>query len=154
MTASALNPNRIVPVQEDLTTPDTQLEIIRGWEKMHRVDKVYATGVNFVKGEWAVLGDNDKLTRPTATPVVNTYLVIAGNDRFDAVANGQCTIVMASKIVARTTKYAAGTYHVGSPLNVKDLGAGEAVVSLATGTQPVLARVTKLGSNFLEFETL
>lgn len=156
MSASALNANRIVPVKEDLTTPFNQLEIVRGWEKMHRVDKDLATGVEFLLGDWAVLGDNDKLTRPTTTPVANTFLVIAGTDRFDVAATGKCTIVMASKIMVRTTKFAPGSYHVGSMLTVSDLGAGEAHVSLVTdaATQPALAMVTKVGSNFIEFATL
>ena len=154
MTASALNPNRIVPVKEDLTSPFNQMEIIRGWEKMYRVDKEIASGVDFILGEWAVLGDNDKLTRPGISAVPNTFLVIAGTDRFDVAATGKCTIVMNSKIIVRTTMFEAGTYHVGNYLTVKDLGAGQAYVSVAAGADPKLAMVTKVGTDFLEFATL
>lgn len=149
-----INPNRVVPVQEDLTTPVSQLEIIRGWEKMHRVDKEFTD--TFVAGEWAVLGDNDKLTRPGATPVKNTYMVNLGNDRSDVAATGKVGIIMASKFIARTTLFVAGAgLHVGDALNVKDpLSNGNASLGKAAGGEPVLAYVTKVGSNFIEFETV
>jgi hypothetical protein len=151
----ALNPSRIVPVQEDLTTPYSRLEIIRGWEKMFRVDKDIASGATFLQGEWAVLGDNDKLTRPSASPVANTYLVIAGTDRFDVAATGKATIIMASKVIARTTQYNnLLSYHVGDALTVKDLGTGTAYVTKQSGVEPTLAYVTKVGAGFLEFNTL
>ncbi len=152
-TVSMINPNRIVPVQEDLTTPVNQLEIIRGWEKMHRVDKQFTD--TFVAGEWAVLGDNDKLTRPGATAAKNTYLVFCGNDRTDVAATGKVGIVMASKIVVRTTMFVADTYHVGDALNVKNpLSNDNASIGKAAGGEPVLAYLTKLGTNFIEFETV
>jgi hypothetical protein len=151
----AINPNRIVPVQEDLATPYSVFEIIRGWEKMHRVDKEIADGVSLAQGEWAVLGNNNKLTRPTASPVPNTYLVIAGTDRFDVAATGQATIIMASKVIVRTTRYNDGvSYNVGDYLTVKNLGAGEAYVTLAGGSDPRLAKVVEVGSDYLVYETV
>jgi hypothetical protein len=151
----SINPDRIVPVTEDLTTPYNKLEIIRGWEKMHRVDKDIATGATFLPGEWAVLGDNDKLTRPSASPVPNTFLVVAGTDRFDVAATGKATIVMASKIIVRTTQYnTLVSYHVGDYLTVKDLGTSAAYVTKQSGVEPMLAMVTKVGIGYLEFETL
>ncbi len=152
---SAINPNRIVPVQEDLVLPYNQLEIIRGWEKMHRMDKPLASGVVAKEGEWLVLGDNGKLVRPSATGVQNTFLVIAGTDRFDVAATQQATLVVSSKIVARTAMYnSAATYAVGDALTVKDLGAGEAVVTPAAGSDAVLAYVFGLGNGFIEFATV
>lgn len=151
----AINPDRIVPVKEDLATPYSAFEIIRGWEKMHRVDKEITDGVEFLEGEWAVLGNNGKLTRPTASPVANSYLVIAGTNRFDVAATGQATIVMASKVIVRTERYDdSGSYNVGDNLTVKNLGGGEAVVTAAGGTDPVLARVVEVGTGYLVYETL
>lgn len=149
-----INPDRVVPVKEDLATPADNFEIIRGWTNMHRVSKPLATGVGCVMGEWLVLGDNGKLTRPSATPVYNTFLVLDGTDRYDTAATGEATIIMASKIVVRTKLFAAGSYSVGDPLNVKDLGLGEAVPSKATGTEPVLARVVGISNGYLEYEVL
>ena len=151
---SAINPNRIVPVQEDLVLPYNQLEIIRGWEKMHRKDYPLASGVTAFAGEWLVLGDNGKLVRPSATGVANTFLVIAGTDRFDVAATQQATVIVASKVIARTTQFAAASYSVGASLTVKDRGAGQAVLCAAGGGDAVLARVMAVGSDFLEFEVL
>lgn len=147
----AINPNRIVPVQEDLVLPYNQLEIIRGWEKMHRMDKPLASAVTVAEGEWLVLEDNGMLNTPGSVGVPNTYLVIAGTDRFDVAATGQATIVIASKIVVRTTKYGAATYHVGDVLTVKN---GKVVCPAIVGTDAVVARVVGLGNDFLEYEVL
>lgn len=150
----AINPNRIVPVQEDLATPYNQLEIIRGWERMYRIDKPIVAGNVFKEGEWAVLGSTG-LTRPTTTAVANTYLVIAGTDRFDVAATRQATIVMNSKIIVRTTQYQTGSYSVGTPLTVKSSGGGEASVLPADpATEPVLGRVIEVGSGYLVFEVV
>jgi hypothetical protein len=119
------------------------------------VDKEIADGVSLAQGEWAVLGNNNKLTRPTASPVPNTYLVIAGTDRFDVAATGQATIIMASKVIVRTTRYNDGvSYNVGDYLTVKNLGAGEAYVTLAGGSDPRLAKVVEVGSDYLVYETV
>lgn len=150
----AINPNRIVPVQEDLVLPYSQFEIVRGWEKMHRKDYPLAAGVVAKEGEWLVLGNNGKLTRPGATGVANSFLVIAGTDRFDVAATQQATVIVASKVIVRTTLFAPVSYNVGDSLTVKDLGAGEAVVSAAGVGDAVLARVMAVGTDFLEYEVL
>lgn len=149
----AINPNRIAPVTEDLANPYNQLEIIRGWERMFRVDKPLATGATFKEGEWAVLGSTG-LTRPTTTAVANTYLVIAGTDRFDVAATKQATIVMNSKIIVRTTQYQAGAYSIGTPLTVKSSGGGEATVLPWSSGEPVLARVVEVGTDTLTYEVV
>ena len=150
-----IDPNRIVPVQEDLTTDYDDFQVIRGWGKMHRVDKKVAAGISFTPGEWAVLGTNGELTRPTTTPALNTYPVLSGTDRFDAAATGQATIIMSSSVMIRTTKFDNGaTYAVGDYLTVKDLGGGEAYVTKAAATEAYVGRVTGIvAGDYIEFET-
>lgn len=152
---STINPNRIVPAQEDLATPVDDFEIIRGWTQMHRASKPLATGVVCTTGEWLVLGDNGKLTRPSATPVANTFLVLDGTNRYDVAALKEATIIMASKIVVRTKLYDhTVNYSVGDNLTVKDLGNHEAIPTAATGADPVLARVVGIPNGFLEYEVV
>jgi hypothetical protein len=155
---SSINPNRTVPVQEDLRGFADDFAIIRGWGTMFRVAKELAPNVNFKAGEWAVLGNNQKLTRPTSSAVANTYLVFEGTDRFDVAASGQAGIIQNSKILVRTKKYnQALTYNVGDKLTVKDTGGGVAVVTTAAGVEPVLARVTAVPGavgDALEYEVL
>lgn len=156
MSLTAISSGRVVPVAEDLTTEVNTLSIIRGLENMHRVDKKLGSGVSLLEGEWAVLNDDDTLSRPSATPKANTYLVFAGTNRFDSHATGQATILMASDLVVRTSRYdAAQSYSVGDALTVKDLGGGEAVVTKQAGVEPVLARVTKVpAAGVMEYEVI
>lgn len=143
-----------VPVDMDLTASESRLSILRGFEKAARVDKKISGVVTLELGDWAVLDANGELSAPSATSVPNTYLVIAGNDRFDAKITKQATILMASLVVAKTSKFAAGSYNVGSELTVKNLGAGEKVLSLAASGDYVLARVVEIGNGYIVFETI
>lgn len=152
---TAISDVRIAPVGEDLTTEETRLSILRGLERMHRVDKPYDTNASFVMGEWAVLNASGKLERAGATPVPNTYLVFAGTDRFDAKATGQCTVIMGSQVIAKTSQYDDGaSYAVGDYLTVKDLGGGESSLTAHTGGEVAVAKVVEVGAGYLVFETM
>jgi len=84
-----------------------------------------------------------------------TYLVFAGTDRFDSAATGQATIIMGSGVVVKSSRFDAGeSYDVGDALTVKDLGGGEASVTLQAGAEPVLGRVIEVGDGYLVYETL
>jgi len=153
MSFIGIDTNRTVPVAEDLTTRDLSLAILRGTERMFRVDKKLGTSVQVVAGEWAVLQSDGTLARPGATPVAETYLVFAGTDRFDAHATGQATLIMNSNIIVKSNRfYALGTYDVGTLLTVKDLGAGEAIVSPAANGEFVVGKVIEVGTGYLVYE--
>lgn len=156
---SAINPNRIVPVTEDLTTPEDNFEIIRGWEKMHRRDFPLATGAEFLPGEWAVLNNTGTLERAPAAPTAATplYLVLAGTDRFDVAANQAATIIMASNVVVRTKRFNdGGSYSIGTLLTARDWsGSGASSVDVAAAGRPIVGRVTAVDPNgaWIEYET-
>lgn len=146
---------RVAPIGEDLTKDSYELEVLRGLESAYRVDKKIASGATFLKGEWAVLDADSKASRPTATPVANTYLVFCGTDRFDSKATGQVTLLMGKSLIAKSSRYDTGqSYAVGDFLTVKDLGGGEAFVTKAGGGEPRLASVLEVGTDYLVFETL
>lgn len=152
-----INPNRIAPVTEDLTTPADDFEIIRGWEKMHRRDFPLATGATFLPGEWAVLNNTGALERAPAAPTDTTpmYLVIAGTDRFDVAATQAATVVMASNVVVRTKRYdTGGAYNVGTILTAREWAADESSVTPHAAGRPVVGRVTAVGDDWIEYETL
>jgi len=152
---TAISDIRTVPVGEDLTKAESRLEVLRGMEKMYRVDKPYATGQGFGLGEWAVLGADGKVSRATSTPAKATYLVFGGTDRFDAKATGQVTLVMASQIMAKTSVYnSALSYAVGDYLTVKDLGAGESRLTKHGANEVAVAKVVEVGSDYLVYETM
>lgn len=144
---------RTVPVGEDLTQESLGLSILRGLEKMHRVDKPFANGEDFVAGEFAVLGNDGTLSRPGATPSISTYLVFAGNDRFDAHATGQCTIIMASELLVKTSNFDTGaSYVVGDLLSAKSRGVGAANVTKASAGEFCVGKVVEVGDGYLVYE--
>lgn len=151
----AITDSRVVPVSEDLTTPETRLEVIRGLENAIRRDFPLKAGEVFELGEWAVLNASGELENATATPVPNSYLVFSDGGRFDVHATGKLTVFQNSALVVKTTNYdLAPTYVVGSPLTVK-LVAGKSVLTLGNGTtDPVLARVVSEDGQTLEFSTV
>ena len=139
----------LVPVQVDLTKEDNLLDIIRGLENVQREDAVLADTATFAEGDWAVLNDSNELEAPSATPVFNTYPVWAGNNegRSDVAATGKATIIL-NDFIYRTTKFDdTQTYNVGDGLTIKDLGGGERVPTLVSGSQPVIARVKSIPAN-------
>ncbi len=140
----------LVPLQEDLLIDTPKMDIFRGLESLIRVDEKIAAGALFEEGDWAVLNDSNELVAPTTTPVANTFPVWAGNaeGRSDVHATGKATVLKGGRFFYRTTKFdPAPAYNVGSPLTVKSLGADERVPTLATGTEPVLARVAAIPVN-------
>lgn len=153
MSVVGINEARIAPVSQDLTTPYSQLEIIRGNEKMHRRDYPIAPGVSLKAGEFAVLGNDGQLTRPTATPSASARLVFRGNDGFDAKATGQATVIEASPLVVRTTSYDTGaSYNVGDLLTSKDRGQGQADLTKAANGEFAVGRVVEVGNGYLVYD--
>lgn len=144
----------VVPVTTDLTLSESRLSIVRGFEKMNRVDRKISVGVSLELGDWAVLNSNGELAAPGSVSVANTYPVLAGNDRFDAQITGQATIIMGSQVLAKTSKYVPASYTIGADLTVKNLGAGEKVLSLAAVGDYVVARVVEIGNGYFVFETI
>jgi hypothetical protein len=145
-----MSTENLAPLSKDLFEPDYKLEIIRGLEHLIRVDKTIADGEVFAEGDWAVLNDNDELEAPSATPVANTYPVWAGNaeGRSDVHATKKATILMGQSFIYKTAKFDANpVYTVGAPITVKDLGAGEMVPTLQSGSEPILGRVVAIPAN-------
>lgn len=138
----------LVPLTEDLTLEQNLLDITRGLEKIIRVDKTIASGATlFAEGDWAVLNDSDELVDPTVTSAQATFPVWAGDSegRSDVHATGKATIIMGGDFVYKTTKYdTGGSYNVGDPLTVKDLGGGEKVPTNCASTEYIHAVVTKV----------
>lgn len=153
MSVVGINEARIAPVSEDLTTPFTNLEILRGLEKMHRVDYKVAPGVSLKAGEYAVLGNDNQLVRASGTPSASALLVFRGTDGFDSKATGQATVIEASALVVKTDLYnTAPSYAVGDLLVAKNIGGGESFVTKATAGEWAIGRVREVGSGYLVYD--
>jgi len=144
----------MTPLSQDLTKPNTAFDITRGLESLIRVDK--AIGIDpattktaiFSEGMWAKLSDTGTLVPATATPSANSFPIFAGNgdDRSDVHATGMATILMGGRFLYKTVQYdtvgvAFGAYVSGLPLTLKQTVNVDRVLTQATGTDPVLARV-------------
>lgn len=152
----SINANRTVPVQEDLTTDDLTLQVLRGLEIANRADLDLAVGVaSLQKGEWAVLQADGSVDRAGATPSAGSFPVFAGTERYDVQATKKVTVLMGPKgLVMRSSVYdTAPTYAVNDALTVKDLGGGESKLTKAAGAEAVLARVVAVGTDYLDFIT-
>lgn len=148
---SILEP-RIVPVGEDLTKEDLRLSVLRGMEKMYRVDKAAAPGVSLSQGQWGMLQPDGKVVATGATPTGPCFVVFSGNDRFDGKATGQVTLIMTSPVVIKSSVYdTVPSYVVGDMLTVKS-----GKVTKHTGTLPRYGRVLEAnsGAGYLVYETL
>jgi hypothetical protein len=152
---------RVVPVGEDLTTEDLSLSVLRGLEKMYRVDKKLSktpTPAYFSKGEWAVLDSEGKAQRCSVDGTANgaAYLVFCGTDRFDSKANDAVTLIMSHPIIVKTNVYDKDVtdYAVGDYLTAKGGTNDESFVTKWEATWPKHGRVVEVGDGFLVYETL
>lgn len=150
---SVISDSRIVPVSEDLTTEELRLSVLRGLERMNRVDQKSSSGLSLDQGEWGVLQSDGTVARPSAVPALETYLCFLGTTRFDARATGQVTLIMNSPVIVKSKYYdLAGSYVVGTLLTVKDLGAGEAGVTPGASGEYVFGKVLEVGQGVLKYE--
>ena len=152
MTVTVVNDVRLAPVGEDLTTDDLTLQIVRGWEKMHRVDLPMASGVSLGAGQWAALGSDGKLHACSGSAVPASFLVLGGNDRFDAKATGNATVIMSSQVVVMSARYdQTQSYVVGDYLTAK-MTSG--LLTKASGSDVKHALVMGVGAGVLTYMTL
>lgn len=140
----------LVPLQSDPLDETPLVEIIRGLDGIMREDISIVAGEVFAEGDWAVINDDYELEAPGATPAHNVALVWAGNaeGRSDVHATGKATVLRRAKgFIYRTSKFNTNlTYNSGDALTVKDLGAGERTLTKASGSEAVIARVSRIVS--------
>jgi hypothetical protein len=145
---------RIAPITEDLTVPEGRLEVLRGFEQMYRVDVPYGDAQAFVLGEWACIHADGKAYRATSTPVAASYLVFCGNDRYDAKATGQVTLIQSDVIASTTLFDAVPTYVPGDYLTVKAYATGKSGLTKWASGQFAVAIVKSVAGGKMTFQTM
>ena len=144
---------RTVPVGEDLTTEELRLSVLRGLETAFRVDKKIKAGEVLGLGDWAVLNADGELQAPGGTGAPATYLVFAGNDRYDSAATGQATIFMNSNLIIKTSKFdPAPAYVPGMALTAKYQDPSTPYLTQAGAADAQVGRVVELGNGYLVVE--
>ena len=159
MPTTSINDNNISPIATDLLGSPTDLNVLRGLVEMKRADYPYGSGVSLVKGEWAVLQADGTVARATSTPAKASFLVFAGNDRYDARATGAVTLILNSAIVASTVYYDdTASLAPGDGLTAKFLAAGantgKSGLAKVSGSDPVHAYVTHVAGGVLTFNVV
>lgn len=133
-------PNELVaPITEDLRKEDLKFDIIKGIEHVNYIDGKLDANVDVEEGDW-VIKTATGYGKPTNTAKLS-YPVVTGNNRYDAIATGNVTVIPGGGWIYRTNKFVAGSYTLGQALTVKDLGGGEKVPSAAGGGDLVCGRV-------------
>lgn len=151
----AIDPSRVVPVTVDLTTQETNLQILRGIENAQRVDQPQTPGLSLVAGEWGVLNADGTIHRATSSSQILTFLCFCGTDRFDAAATGNVTMFQNSNLLILSSFYDTnGMYAVGTNLTVKDTGGGFSAVTPAASGDYINAVVVTVGTNYLVYEVV
>jgi len=144
----------IVPVGADLTQYDMSLRVIRGLERVPRVDYQLGSGVQVSRGDWAVLDDSGLLQAPGSNGVVNTYLVFSGTNAFDSYATGGATVFGKYPLLCETNNFDTGpTYHAGSPLTYK-MVSSVPKLTLAGSGDAILASVVNVSNGLMTFEAV
>lgn len=135
----ALPTELVAPITEDLRKEDMKFDIIKGIEHVNYTDGKLASGADVEEGDW-VVKTSTGFGLPTTTAKLS-YPVVTGNNRYDAIATGNVTVIVGVGWIYKTTKFVAGSYTLGQALTVKDLGGGEKVPSAAGGSDVICGRV-------------
>jgi len=157
MPTTSINDNNISPIAQDLLGGNLDLEITYGLVEAKRIDYPYGAGVSLVKGEWGVLQADGTIARATSTPAKASFLVFAGNDRYDSRATGMLTMIVNSAIVAKTVYYDdTASLAPGDGLTVKLLAvganSGKSGLAKASGAEPVHAYVNYVSGGVLVYD--
>lgn len=139
----ALPQELIAPIAEDLRKEDLSFDIVKGIEFISVIDgKLEGTPVPAVSnGDWVQKTATGFAVPSTGNAVASVFPVWTGNNRYDAIATGNVTVIVGGGFIYKTNKFVPGSYTVGQNLCVKDLGGGEMVPSAAGGSDAIVARV-------------
>ena len=139
----ALPQESVAPITTDLRAEELKFDIIKGIEHVNYQDGKLDAG-DMEEGDWVV-----KTATGFAAPGVTSkrcFPVVTGNNRYDAIATGNVTVIVGGNWMYQTKKFVAGSYTVGQALTVKDLGGGEKTPSAAGGGDVVCGRVFAMDS--------
>ena len=135
----ALPQELLAPISEDLRKEINKFDIVKGIEHVNYIDGKLAAGKDVEEGDWVVGTSTGFDVPPTSQK--KCFPVVTGNNRYDALATGNVTVIVGGGFIYQTTKFVAGSYTVGQALTVKDLGAGEKVPSAAGSGDVICGRV-------------
>ena len=129
----------IAPITTDLRAEELKFDIVKGIEHVNYLDGKLAAGKDVEEGDWVIATATGFDVPGTTTK--KAFPVVTGNNRYDAMATGNVTVIVSGGWIYKTKKFVAAVYTVGQALTVKDLGAGEKVPSAAGASDIICGRV-------------
>ena len=115
-------------------------DVVRGWPHGGAIDESFpvATGVTVKEGELVVLNASGQVDHPATVPAeadpaapLKLYLVIQGNDQWDAQFVGKVT-VLRGEVTIETEKFVAGAYTPGELVTVSTAVGSEGHIAQRT----------------------
>lgn len=106
----------VAPITTDLRAEDLKFDIVKGIEHVNYIDGKLDAG-DVEEGDWVV-----KTSTGFALPGASSekaYPVVTGNNRYDALATGNVTVIVGGGFIYKTKKYAVDSYVVGQALTIK-----------------------------------
>ena len=123
----------VAPVTVDLRAADLKFDIVKGIEHINYIDGKLDAG-DVEEGDWVQKTSTGFAVPPSGS--VKCFPVVTGNNRFDALATGDVTVVIGGNWIYETTKFTGslGSYTVGQALTVK----GGTTVPQAAGSGDIV----------------
>ena len=144
----ALPQELVAPINVDLRAEDLKLDIIKGIEFINYMDGKLDSG-DVEEGDWVQKTATGFAPPPSGS--VKCFPVVTGNNRYDALATGDVTVIVNGGWIYQTKKFTAGSYTVGQTLTIKGsstlpqaAGVGDVVcgrvfaINAATGVMQIL----------------
>ena len=122
----ALPQELVAPITVDLRAEDLKFDIIKGIEHVNYIDGKLDSG-DVEEGDWVQKTATGFAPPPSGS--VKCYPVVTGNNRYDAMATGDVTVIVNGGWIYQTKKFTPGSYTVGQALTIK----GSSTVPQANG---------------------
>jgi hypothetical protein len=115
-------------------------DVVRGWPHGGAVDESFpvATGVTVKEGELVILDSTGAVTHAASVPTeadpaapLKLYLVIQGNDQWDAQFVGK-VVVLRGDVTIETEKFVAGAYTPGELVTISVAAGSEGYIAQRT----------------------
>lgn len=107
----------VAPITEDLRAEELKFDILKGIEHVNYIDGKLPAGVDVEEGDW-VVKTSTGFALPGASSV-KAFPVVTGNNRYDAIATGDVTVIIGGNWVYQTKKFTGSGFIVNQELTIK-----------------------------------
>ena len=106
----------VAPITVDLRADDLKFDIVKGIEHVNYIDGKLDAG-DVEEGDW-VVKTSTGFALPGASSV-KAFPVVTGNNRYDALATGNVTVIVGGNWIYQTKKFSGSGFIVNQELTIK-----------------------------------